>query len=137
MGIKIFDINPDQMENGLDGVIAKEVDSDGNPVQQEQEPHVEEESRGVKFAIRPVSSHSVGRIEFPMEAINEINEHIDNVIIPNHDDFSQGLIGQLKNDKKSAQLNFPFDDNVGKQLKILFKHICAHILSILLFYISI
>ena len=123
MGIKIFDINPDQMENGLDGVIAKEVDIDGNPVQQEQEHHVEEESRGVKFAIRPVSSHSVGRIEFPMEAINEINEHIDNVIIPKHDDFSQGLIGQLKNDKRSSQLNFPFDDDVGKQLKILFNQI--------------
>ena len=107
MGANIFKNNPDQ----------KEVDSEGNVL------HVEEESHGLKFAIWAISSHSIGRVEFPIKVIDEINEHIDNVIIPKHDDFSEGLIGQLKNDEKSAQLNFPYDDDIGKQVKILFDQI--------------
>jgi len=104
MGANIFKNNPDQ----------KEMDSGGNIL------HVEEENNEMKFAIWAISSHSIARVELPMGVIDEINEHIDNVIIPKHDDFSEGLIGQLKNDKKSAQLNFPFDDDIGKQCKIIF-----------------
>ena len=104
MGANIFKNNPDQ----------KEMDSGGNIL------HVEEENNEMKFAIWAISSHSIGRVELPMGVIDEINEHIDNVIIPKHDDFSEGLIGQLKNDKKSAQLNFPFDDDLGKQCKLIF-----------------
>ena len=107
MGANIFKKNPDQ----------KEVDSEGNVL------HVEEENNEMKFSIWAISSHSIGRIELPMRVIDELNEHIDNVIIPKHDDFSEGLIGQLKNDKRSAQLNFPYDDDIGKQLKILFDKI--------------
>ena len=107
MGANIFKKNPDQ----------KEVDSEGNVL------HVEEENNEMKFSIWAISSHSIGRIELPMRVIDELNEHIDNVIIPKHDDFSEGLIGQLKNDEKSAQLNFPYDDDIGKQLKILFDKI--------------
>ena len=107
MGANIFKNNPDQ----------KEMDSGGNVL------HVEEENNEMKFAIWAISSHSIARVELPMGVIDEINEHIDNVIIPKHDDFSEGLIGQLKNDEKSAQLNFPYDDDIGKQVKILFDQI--------------
>ena len=71
MGANIFKKNPDK----------KEVDSEGNVL------HVEEENNEMKFAIWAISSHSIGRVELPMGVIDEINEHIDNVIIPKHDDF--------------------------------------------------
>ena len=123
-----------------DGAVAKEVDAAGNPVETEadrnarlarenaemlaeEERQMEEENHGLKFAIRPIKNFSIGRIEFPMQIIDEINEHIDNVIIPKSDSFADGLVGQLKNDEKSAQLDFPFDDEIGKQLETVFNQI--------------
>jgi len=89
----------------------------------EEEAKMEETNAGLKFAIRPIKDFSIGRIEFPMEIIDEINDHIDNVIIPKNESFADGLVGQLKNDKRSAQLNFSLDDEVGAQLKTVFEQI--------------
>ena len=77
----------------------------------------EEDNHGLKFAIRPIKNFAIGRIEFPLGIIAEVNEHIDNVIIPANDSFADGLVGQLKNNERSAQLDFPFDDDVGKMFK--------------------
>ena len=77
----------------------------------------------MKFAIRPIKTFSIGRIEFPMEIIDEVNKHIDEVIIPANNSFADGLVGQLKNDSKSAQLDFPLDDDVGQQLKTVFEQV--------------
>jgi len=122
--MKIFEFDsPDAMR---DGAVARQVDGDGKPVAEneeaknarlarenaemlaEEERKMEEDNHGLKFAIRPIKNFSIGRIEFPMEIINEVNEHIDNFIIPKSDSFADGLVGQLKNDEKSAQLDFPF-----------------------------
>jgi hypothetical protein len=89
----------------------------------EEEEKLAEQNHGLKFAIRPIKQFSIGRIEFPMEIIDEINDHIDNVIIPANKSFADGLVGQLKNDKKSAQLDFPLDTDVGVQLKTVFEQI--------------
>jgi hypothetical protein len=89
----------------------------------EEEAKMEEVNHGIKFAIRPVKNFSLCRVEFPMEIINEINDHIDNEIIPKNDSFANGLVGQLKNDEKSAQLDFPLDTAVGAQLKTVFEQI--------------
>ena len=138
--MKIFEFNsPEEMK---DGAVAKRVDGEGNPVDEEtgeteeakfareetkrifeEEAKMVEENHGLRFAIRPIKDFSLGRIEFPMEIIDEVNEHIDNVIIPKSDSFADGLIGQLKNDEKSAQLDFPFDDETGKQLETVFNQI--------------
>jgi len=158
--MKIFEF--DSVEKMVDGSVARQVDGDGNPVNEdgtpivtanalaggltggateeeaernariarenaemlaEEEAKMEEVNHGLKFAIRPIKAFSIGRIEFPMEIVNEINDHIDNVIIPKSDSFADGLVGQLKNDKKSAQLNFPLDDEVGQQLKTVFEQV--------------
>ena len=84
---------------------------------------MEEKNHGLKFAIRPIKNFSLCRVEFPMEIIDEVNEHIDNEIIPKSSSFANGLVGQLKNDEKSAQLDFPFDTEVGKQLETVFNQI--------------
>ena len=89
----------------------------------EEERKMEEDNHGLRFAIRPIKNFSIGKIEFPMEIIDEVNEHIDNEIIPKSDSFANGLVGQLKNDEKSAQLDFPFDNEVGKQLETVFNQI--------------
>ena len=83
----------------------------------------EDDNHGLKFAIRPIKNFAIGRIEFPLEIIAEVNEHIDNVIIPANDSFADGLVGQLKNNEKSAQLDFPLDDEIGKQLETVFNQI--------------
>ena len=158
--MKIFEF--DSVEKATDGSVGRQVDGDGNPVNEdgtpvvtdnvltgsftggategeaernarlarenaemlaEEEAKMEEVNHGLKFAIRPIKSFSIGRIEFPMEIINEVNDHIDNVIIPAGESYADGLVGQLKNDKKSAQLNFPLDDEVGKQLETVFNQI--------------
>ena len=139
--MKIFEF--DSSEDMKQGAVAKQVDGDGNPVKTEEteadknarlarenaemlaeeERKMEEDNHGLKFAIRPIKNFSIGRIEFPMDIINEVNEHIDNEIIPKSDSFANGLVGQLKNDEKSAQLDFPFDNEVGKQLETVFNQI--------------
>ena len=158
--MKIFEF--DSADEMRSGDVARQVDGDGNPVNEdgtpvvtanalgggitggateeesernerlarenaemlaEEEAKMEEANHGLKFAIRPIKAFSIGRIEFPMEIVNEINDHIDNVIIPKNDSFADGLVGQLKNDNKSAQLNFPLDDEVGQQLKTVFEQV--------------
>ena len=78
---------------------------------------------GLNIAMRPLLALNIMRIEFSDEIIGELNEHIDESIIPNSDSFAPGLVGQLKNDAKSAQLDFPFDTEVGKQLQTVFNQI--------------
>ena len=141
--MKIFDM--DNVENLKDGAVAIETDENHNPIDssgqetkeeknarlarenaemiEEEEQKFQDENHGLRFAIRPIKALSIGKIEFPHEICEEINNHIDNVIIPKNDSFADGLVGQLKNDKKSAQLDFPFDDEVGAQIKTVFDQV--------------
>ena len=71
---------------------------------------------GLQIAMRPKLAVNIMRIQFPEDVMSEINEHIDNVIIPANKDYSKGLVGQISHGKRSAQLHFPHnDDGVGKQ----------------------
>ena len=141
--MKIFEF--DSPETMKDGAVARQVDGDGNPVEETEDQRkariaqenvaalaeseladdqkFEEDNHGLKFAIRPIKNFAIGRIEFPLGIIAEVNEHIDNVIIPKSDSFADGLVGQLKNNEKSAQLDFPLDDETGKQLETVFNQI--------------
>ena len=141
--MKIFEF--DSPEAMKDGVVARQVDGDGNPIEESEEQQkariaqenvaalaeseqsddqkFEEENHGLKFAIRPIKNFAIGRIEFPLGIIDEVNQHIDEVIISKSDSFAGGLVGQLKNNERSAQLDFPLDDEVGGQLKTVFNQI--------------
>jgi hypothetical protein len=57
----------------------------------------------------------VGKL--PENAIDEINHYIDNNIIPNNETYSDNLVGQINQEKKSAQLVFPLDTEYGKSFK--------------------
>ena len=120
MGIKTFDKWPDGSTT-----VDKEHWSSNDPVPEDkpsedfQTPDPEEEGNnlGLKVAVRPINMFSIMRAEMPLEIVDEINQHIDDTILPNSKDYSDGLVGQLKNDEKSCQVDFPMDDEVGKMFK--------------------
>ena len=102
-----------------------EKEKEQNPPLQEQPnpPQSEDISKdgstnpgGLQVAMRPKLAVNIMRIQFPEDVMSEINEHIDNVIIPADKDYSKGLVGQISHGKRSAQLHFPHnDEGVGKQ----------------------
>ena len=70
---------------------------------------------GIQIAMRPKAAVHIMRCQFPSAVITELNTHIENTIIPNNVDHSKGLVGQISQNKRSAQLTFPYeDDEVGE-----------------------
>ena len=70
---------------------------------------------GIEIAMRPKTAVNIMRCQFPNEVVTEINEHIEKVIIPNNVDHSKGLVGQISQHERSAQLTFPYEgDEVGE-----------------------
>ena len=53
----------------------------------------------------------------PENAVEEINKHIDGVVIKDNKDSSDNLVGQIYREKKSAQLDFPLYTEYGKNFK--------------------
>ena len=110
-----------------DGV--KKVRTAGGNVYPEGTPEYTEvtgeaaQNGALQIAMRPIMALNIMRVEFPEEIITELNEHIDEEIISKSDSFAPGLVGQLKNDEKSAQLDFPFDTEVGGQIETVLNQI--------------
>ena len=76
-----------------------------------------QKQQGMQIAMRPKLAVNVMRVQFPDEVIEEINEHIDDTIIPNNVDYSPGLVGQIRQSERSKQLHFPHEgDEYGEQL---------------------
>ena len=75
------------------------------------------EKPGIKAAMRTKLAVHMMKVEIPEQVIDELNDHIDKVNIPANDDYSDGLVGQINQHKKSAQLNFPLFDGVGAEFK--------------------
>ena len=98
----------------------KEKEETAQPEPQPQSEDISKDGStnpgGLQVAMRPKLAVNIMRIQFPEDVMSEINEHIDNTIIPANKDYSKGLVGQISHDKRSAQLHFPHnDDGVGKQ----------------------
>jgi hypothetical protein len=74
---------------------------------------------GIQIAMRPKVAVNIMRCQLPAEVTTEINSHIDDVIIPNNVDHSKGLVGQIRQNERSAQLTFPHEgDEVGEMTTI-------------------
>ena len=67
---------------------------------------------GMSIVMRPQAAVHMMKVEIPLEAIDELNEHIDTDLIVNAEDFSDKLVGQINRNEKSAQINFPIYDEV-------------------------
>ena len=163
MGIKVFDLPPEGLQ---DGAVAK-LDENMSTTSQDVKPEIiteqvspedpiikkvkmpdgavypegsEEydkivkeyklEKPGIKAAMRTKLAVHMMKVEIPEEVIDELNDHIDNVVIPANDDYSDGLVGQINRDKRSAQLNFDlFDDGVGSEFKKVLDSSCQAFLA--------
>ena len=76
-----------------------------------------QQNAGMQIAMRPKLAVNVMRVQLPLEVMDELNDHIDATIIPNNVDYSQGLVGQIRQNEKSKQLHFPHEgDDFGEQL---------------------
>ena len=74
------------------------------------------------MTIDPIPNHYIGKIQFSQEIVDEINEHIDATSddVPN---MAEKLVGQLKNNEKSRQVDFDTTTVVGEQVKTVFDSI--------------
>ena len=111
---RVFDLPPDGL---VDGAVAKEVVVD---------EAVNDNPSGMKVSIRPKLAVNVMRVELNTDIIDELNQHIDDTLIPAADDdpifgtvgkdHSGGLVGQIRQNERSAQTTFPHEgDEVGEQ----------------------
>ena len=71
----------------------------------------------LNMRIHTIPAIKIIQVKVPIGYIDAINDHIDNVVIPNDKSFADGLVGQINQDKKSAQLDFPFDTEFGKEFQ--------------------
>ena len=110
-------------ENRMDD-LASELSEDNyfHPIhftQAEEDGAIPVDPNGGKILVnmRPQLAVNIMCVDLPLDIIDELNDHIDNTIIPNNEDFSNKLIGQINRDKRSAQLRFPHkkdEDETGK-----------------------
>jgi len=85
-------------------------------VESADETEVENISTGIPIAMRNKLAVNIMRAEIPLNVIDELNQHIDEVIVPAGQDLSDELVGQIKQNEKSAQWLFPHNDGgVGEQ----------------------
>ena len=63
----------------------------------------------IKHQILQPPAVKILKSQLPQKVIDQINDHIDQVSIPKNIDHSEGLVGQINRDNKSAQITFDFD----------------------------
>ena len=91
---------------------------------------IDKTDTSIPIAMRNKLAVNIMRAEIPLSVIDELNQHIDEVIIPAALDLSGGLVGQINQNERSAQWLFPHnstyttdgvteqsikDDGVGEQ----------------------
>ena len=81
------------------------------------EPIPAKQGTSLGIVMRPQLAFNMMKVDIPIAVINDINEHIEQTLIPEDKDFSKNLVGQINRDKKSKQLEFPHEDSdVGELL---------------------
>ena len=80
--------------------------------------------------IKTIPAYKLMAVQFPDAFIDDINNHIDEVIIPSNVSHESQLVGQINQDKKSAQWTFPLDDDgVGKDFKLVIDRCASSLLK--------
>ena len=70
---------------------------------------IDKTDTSIPIAMRNKLAVNIMRAEIPLSVIDELNQHIDEVIIPAALDLSGGLVGQINQNERSAQWLFPHD----------------------------
>ena len=92
------------------------------PKQQEQKPFE------THAQIKTIPAYKLMAIQFPDAFTDDINNHIDNVIIPSKVSHSSQLVGQINRNEKSEQYTFPLNDDVGKDFKTVVDRVATSLL---------
>ena len=79
--------------------------------------------------IKTIPAYKLMAVQFPDAFIDDINNHIDEVIIPSNVSHEGQLVGQINQDKKSAQWTFPLDDKMGKDFKLVIDRCASSLLK--------
>ena len=80
---------------------------------------IEKIGNGISVSMRNKLAVNIMRAEIPLNIVDELNQHIDEVIIPDGQDLSGGLVGQINQNEKSAQWIFPHNYGVGDQFAVV------------------
>jgi len=83
----------------------------------------------IKIQKESKSVLTMATIYFPKEFVKEINDYIDKTTIPKNKDYAHLLVGQIRQDKKSAQLDFPMDTEFGKKFKNVIENCATKLLT--------
>jgi len=92
------------------------------PKQQEQKPF------DTHAQIKTIPAYKLMAIQFPDAFVDDINNHIDNVVIPSKVSHSSQLVGQINRNEKSEQYTFPLNDEVGKDFKTVVDRVATSLL---------
>ena len=80
-------------------------------------------------SIKTVPAYKLLAVQFPDAFVDDINNHIDNVIIPSDVSHESQLVGQINQNEKSAQWTFPLDDKMGKDFKTVIDRCATSLLK--------
>ena len=80
-------------------------------------------------SIKTVPAYKLLAVQFPDAFVDDINNHIDNVIIPSNVSHESQLVGQINQNEKSAQWTFPLDDKMGKDFKTVIDRCATSLLT--------
>ena len=80
-------------------------------------------------SIKTVPAYKLLAVQFPDTFVDDINNHIDNVIIPSNVSHESQLVGQINQNEKSAQWTFPLDDKMGKDFKTVIDRCATSLLK--------
>lgn len=70
----------------------------------------------MQMTVEPQIHHLVAKIKFDKSVVDQLNEEIDNVSIPNADSHQSKLVGQFRQDERSAQLEMDLTTAVGASI---------------------
>jgi hypothetical protein len=73
----------------------------------------------MEITIEPQIHHMVAKVKFHKSVVDQINEEIDNVSIANAKSNENNLVGQFRQDERSAQLEMNLSTAVGTQFKTI------------------
>ena len=81
----------------------------------------------IRLEAKPILT--MATIYFPKDFVSEINGYVDKTTVPANEDYASKLVGQIRQDKKSAQLDFPMDTEFGKKFKNVIDNCATKLLT--------
>ena len=87
-----------------------------------------QESCDTHAQIKTIPAYKLMAVQFPDAFTDDINKHIDEVIIPSKVSHSSQLVGQINRNEKSEQYTFPLNDEVGKDFKTVIDRVATSLL---------